>query len=330
MEGQASEVAGGVLAPVEAAVDDRRIRIDGPWVNTDSLELQTAALGVGAISPGDQVTFEFGLDTGLMAGAGLRLLSLLNQLSAAGVLVHLQFSTRERLFSYLDRNGFFGLLDPRISCDPRPPHFSSAILHRGQASSLVEIARLDPRLTGAARDDAVTPLVDKLIRFYQAGTRTKHLHAAAYGTLTELIDNVYSHAESRIAGFAVLQAYPRRRAVHIAVSDSGIGIPVSIRRSLRERVSTRQDHELIIDAFRKGLSRHGKRQGRSCGLPRCAELAAEFGSVVQVRTPSTDVTLLPHRGGPHRHHAQVRTPTVRLAGTHISLEFPLDLPGFSS
>jgi len=260
-----------------------------------------------------------------MAGAGLRLLSLLNQLVALGAgSLHLRFASQNELFGYLNRNGFFDFLDPRITSDPPRPASSSATLLRGQASSLVEIARLDPTVRGEARDDTVTPLVDALVRFYPKGARTTHLHNSAYAALTELIDNVYSHSASPIPGFALLQAYPKRQTVHIAVSDSGIGIPESLRRGLGARVVGRSDAELIVDAFRRGLSRHGSQQGHNCGLPRCAQLAAEFGSRVQVRTPTADVTLEPHEGGPGQHHAHVVELGPVLLGTHVCLEFPLD------
>jgi anti-sigma regulatory factor (Ser/Thr protein kinase) len=303
-----------------------RVPLRRRWISTARFE---AAIGDSDLSrhleAGGTVCFDFDEGSALPIGVGMRLLSFLNQLARnrAGR-VHLQFSSRENLFGYLDRNGFFDLLDRRISSDPARPAFSSAVLHRGRASSLVEIVRLDPRLSGEARTDTVTPLVDALMRLYGDGPRAKHLHNSAYATLTELIDNVYSHSETPIAGFAVLQAYRQRRAVQIAVSDSGVGIPESIRRGLGARVLRRSDEELIVDAFRKGLSRHGSRQGRSCGLPLCAQLAAEFGSTVYVRTPSADVTLEPHTGGPGQHEARITRPTAKLAGTHICLDFPLD------
>jgi hypothetical protein len=310
----------------EVAADVLRVLLRRRWISTARFEAAVGQSNLAAhLQAGGIVHFEFDEGSALPVGVGMRLLSLLNQLAQCrSGRVHLQFASRENLYGYLDRNGFFDFLDRRITSDPPRPRLSSAILYRGRAAGLVEIVRLDPRLSGDARTDTVTPLVDALMRLYGDGPRAKHLHNSAYATLTELIDNVYSHSETAIAGFAVLQAYRQRRAVQIAVSDSGVGIPESIRRGLGARVSRRSDEELIVDAFRKGLSRHGSRSGRSCGLPLCAQLAAEFGSTVYVRSPSADVTLEPHTGGLGQHEARVARPTAKLAGTHICLDFPLD------
>jgi histidine kinase/DNA gyrase B/HSP90-like ATPase len=303
-----------------------RIPMRGKWISFERFEHVIARAGIlEHLQAGGTLLFEFDASSGLPAGVGMRLLSLLNQLAAAGGKVGLAFASRENLFSYLDRNGFFDYLDDRIATDPGRPAFSGAELHRGQATSLVEIAELNPTVTGQERDDAVTPLVNALIRFYPKNERTMHLHSAAYATLCELIDNVYSHSETTVPGFAVLQRYRGSRpAVQVAVSDSGIGIPESIRRGLKEKVRTKRDDEIIIAAFVKGLSRHGSSSGRSCGLPRCAQLAAEFGSRVQVRTPSADVTLEPTPKSSHKFEASIHVPNALLRGTHVCIEFPLD------
>ncbi len=53
--------------------------------------------------------------------------------------------------------------------------------------------------------------------------------------------------------------YPNaiRPGVQIAVSDSGIGIPASLRAALPPRLRSRSDAQLIMEACQKGLSRHG-------------------------------------------------------------------------
>ena len=67
-----------------------------------------------------------------------------------------------------------------------------------------------PSVVGEARQDAVTPLVNALNRMYSRGAHATPLLNSTYATLTELIDNVYSHSETTLPGFAVLQAYPNR------------------------------------------------------------------------------------------------------------------------
>lgn len=275
---------------------------------------------------GGLTVFQFDERSGLPVGVGMRLLSMLNQLAVAGGRVHLEFATDANLYAYLNRSGFFDFLDSRITCDPERPYVSSATFFRGRAGSLVEIAALDPRAVGEARHDAVSPLIEALKGLYGSGSRARRLLNSTFMTLTELVDNVYSHSETTLSGFAVLQAYPNglRPAVQIAVSDSGIGIPESIRRGLGTQLRRESDGRLIVRAFEKGISRLGRQSGRSCGLPRCAQLAAEFGSTVHVRTPSADVTLTPSQAPGGRLQASVRRTAAELGGTHICLEFPLD------
>ena len=281
----------------------------------------------GVVASGGRFTMRFPPGAGFPVAIGMRLLSLLNQLAAlrAGV-VSLEFESTAGLYAYLDRNGFFRYLDSRIETHPSRPSISGAERWEGNSQGLVEVAELMPGLTGESRRDAVSPLVESLDRLYRADARRKHLRESVFTALTELVDNVYSHSETPLAGFAMLQAYPNkaRPSVQIAVSDSGIGIPASLRRGLSERVAGLTDAALIVKAFtRRGLSRFGSTSGRGCGLTMCAKLAAEFSSTVHVRTPSAEVRLSPrpssgglvadaHRGG------------IPLQGTHICLDFPLE------
>jgi len=304
------------------------IRMAGRWMTHSQFEALIAELDLlTQLRDDGRVLFVFDGRSGLPAGVGMRLLSLLNQLATVETgSVELEFATRDGLFGYLSRNGFFDFLDSRIVTTPGRPRYSGATLFRGRAGSLVEIAELRPGLVGTDRDDAVTPLVSALSRWYPKGRRARHLQNCTFATLTELIDNVYSHSETALPGYAILQAYPNRHrpAVQIAVSDSGIGIPESIRRGLKDRVRKQSDGALIVRAFEKGLSRLGRQAGRSCGLPRCAQLASKFGSTVWVRTPSADVALRPSSTEEGPLEATIHRPSSQLEGTHICLEFPLN------
>jgi signal transduction histidine kinase len=282
----------------------------------------------GTVTDGGRLTFRFPEGAGFPVGVGMRLLSLLNQLAALDTgVVALEFDSPAGLYGYLDRNGFFRYLDPRIETTPARPSISGAERYEGNSHGLVEVAELSPGLAGEERQDAVSPLVESLDRVYRVDARRKHLRESVFCALTELIDNVYSHSETSLPGFAMLQAYPNKLlpSVQIAVSDSGIGIPASLRRDLGERVAKQADAQLIVKAFTKrGLSRLGSTSGRGCGLTTCARLAAEFGSTVHVRTESAAVRLSPARNGETQLVADARRVGIPLQGTHICLEFPLD------
>lgn len=303
------------------------IRVDLPhgWLKPEQFEALAAADGLRErLAAGATALFCFPHPAALPAGIGLTLLSLLNQLAAIDEgRVRLEFESRD-LFAYLNRNGFLHLLDGRIETTPARPSVSSAEVHRGMSDRLVEIAALVPGTSGDVKQSLVGDLVDKLIQFYPADNRAKRLRGSVFTALGELVDNVFNHSFTRIPGYAILQAYKGTKpAVQIAVSDSGLGIPRSIRQALTERVAAKSDVELIVQAFRDGLSRHGTTSGRGCGLPRCAALATEYGSWLRVRTPEALVTLHPARKPGSPHEAHVVLPRGRLDGTHICLEFPV-------
>ena len=46
--------------------------------------------------------------------------------------------------------------------------------------------------------------------------------------LSELLNNAYDHADSPIGAFVFSQFYPATRDIKLAVSDGGIGIPISV------------------------------------------------------------------------------------------------------
>jgi anti-sigma regulatory factor (Ser/Thr protein kinase) len=274
------------------------------------------------LEKGCAVTFVFAPATKLMAHVGLWFLSFVNQLVAlSSGRVCLRFPSTDGLFGYLDRSGFLALLAEEVQTVPDRPFLSGAEIYRGRSATLVEVQELHPNTRGRTRLDIVRSLVEALVEQYATGRRTKRLEQAVFTVLAELIDNVYSHSETAVPGYAMLQAYEKADRVWIAVSDSGIGIPHSLRRALGRRVARWTDQDLIVEAFQDGLSRHGDMSGRGCGLPRCAKLAADFGSSLIVRTPAAHVRLLPYAADGHR--ALIRAASEALQGTHIGIEFPL-------
>src|SRR5690606_2672564 len=99
----------------------------------------------------------------------------------------------------------------------------------------------------------------------------------AYTVFGELIDNIYEHSATDLDGYAVLQVYPQGKCVKVAVSDSGKGILDTLRPGLatqHRRLVGASDTDLIVEAFRTGLSRHGAVRG--CGLKSCADHAIRF------------------------------------------------------
>ena len=63
----------------------------------------------------------------------------------------------------------------------------------------------------------------------------KGLGQAAFTVFGELIDNVFQHSKTRLDGFAGLQLYSKGKRAKVIVSDSGLGIPATLRPTLRDK-----------------------------------------------------------------------------------------------
>jgi hypothetical protein len=299
------------------------------WLTAEQFELLVNEHPFKAhLLSGGTVVFSFPERAGVPAGLGLWLLSFFNQLAALDQgHIHLEFAARAALFSYLDRSGFLQLLSSRISTDPERPVISRADVHRGRTQGLVEIAALRPGTTGAERQSIVRRVVDSLVDFYPSGEeKTRRLRNHVFTVLGELVDNVFSHSRTTLPGYVSLQAYEtkQRPRIQLGVSDSGIGIPASIRESVDARMIGKSDADLVVHAFKEGLSRHGASAGRGCGLPQCAALAAKYGSTLFVRTPSAQIVLRPATTQRPFHRADVQRKVGTLSGTHIYLEFRVE------
>lgn len=304
-------------------------RVDFPrrWLTPIDFEgvVSRQAFGVH-LRRGGTVVVSFPEGARVPAGLGLWLLSFLNQLADRGAgHIHLEFAEVAGLFGYMDRSGFLQLLSDNITTEPERPAISTAEAHRGEAIGLVEIAELRRGVGVRERQGVIGAVVDKLIGFYPSGReKTRRLQNHLFTVLGELVDNVFSHSRTRLPGYVSLQAYrkeERRPRIQVAVSDSGIGIPASIRETRGRVVAGLGDAQIVLEAFRQGLSRHGSAAGHGCGLTHCASLAARYGSTLYVRTPTAQVVLDPATGSRPYHNAQIIETVAELAGTHLYWDF---------
>lgn len=111
----------------------------------------------------------------------------------------------------------------------------------------------------------------------------------------------------------------------MAVSDSGKGIIETLRPSLKNefpRLQKMTDTELVVEAFKTGLSRHGRERG--CGLKRSAEQAIKYKATLDVRLPTCLVHLKPSPDGYAPSLAYCYEDVPLIWGTHISFIFSLD------
>lgn len=263
----------------------------------------------------------FAVGCKIMIDVAVRLLSLFNQLDSCTRRVSLYFTEGESgAMGYLDRMGFFDHLAPNIAVNPPRPIVSGAAIYRGHNSHLVEIARINRHV----RDrELPSKLADALMEGCNSRPDASELGGAAWTIFAELIDNVFSHSETKLDGYAALQLYSR--GLCVAVSDSGLGIMETLRPALKHEQPTLArlpDLDLLVEIFHQGISRHGADRG--CGLKGSAAKAMKYNARLDVRLPNSRVLLVPGTGGYHLDTTYCYDQLPLIWGTHICFKFSLD------
>ena len=301
-----------------------QIRFPPDWINASALEHVLRAGGEPHGAGVYEVLFVFPAGCKIMVDAAVRLLSLCNQLDFCTRRVRLDFEEGETgTMGYLDRMGFFSHLSQNVAVLPARPAISGAEIYGGTNTRLVEITRINR----ADRDEGLLSLLTEAV-MRCCGDRVddaNELAGAAWTIFAELIDNIFSHSNTPLDGYAALQFYPNGNSLQVAVSDSGLGIMNTLRPVLKRESPTLDqlsDIELLVEIFRQGLSRHGADRGD--GLKGSAAKAMKFNADLDVRLPNIRILLTPKREGyrPNTAHCYENLPLIW--GTHICFTFRLD------
>jgi len=301
---------------------DTVIDLTPGWMDASALEDVLRAGPSPHSGQAPEVLFRIAKGCNLMTDAAVRLLSLFNQLdySTRRVIVDFQ-DGKEGVLAYLNRIAFFECLSSNVTVLPYRPE-TSAKRHHGRNPGLVEIQRIDR----THRDQSLLRrLTDAIARACSQRTDVKMLQDAAWTILAELIDNVFSHSQTPLDGFAALQVYPRGNCLKVAVSDSGLGLLETLRPALRSespRLAGLSNIDLLVEVFRQGLSRHGPTRG--CGLKGCADRAIRFHAKLDVRLPQERIFLVPGQGGYAPNKAFCYSSLPLVWGTHVCFTLGLD------
>lgn len=293
------------------------------WVDPSRFETALRAGGSPHAAGVDEVLFRFPIECKMKIDAAVQLLSLANQLAYTKRKVLLNFEEGESgTMGYLNRMRFFDHLAASIDVKPSRPVRSGANIHRGGNGGLVEIARISK----AARDEKLPArLTAALMRSCGNRSGAGELEGAAWTIFAELIDNVFSHSQTPLDGYAALQLYQGGNHLTVVVSDSGLGIMETLRPSLQDEFPEflhLSDMELLVEVFQQGLSRHGADRG--CGLKGSAAKAMKFNAELDVRLPNERVLLRPAFGIYQLHQAECDDRLPLIWGTHIVFRFHLD------
>ena len=209
-----------------------------------------------------------------------------------------------------------------VEVRPERPPVSGAEIYGGGNPALVEIHEVPPGKPQAVRG-LPGLLAESLRQSLYNRPDAETIEARLMTVLTEVLDNVYQHSCTPIAGFVALQPYLNavRPRVVLAISDSGHGIPDTLREAEPHKFRTMTETDIIIKVFRDGLSRFGVETGRGCGLQRCAQIALRYRAELLVRIPTAVVRLVPGQKGYERNRAFCRDDAPLLRGTHLCFDF---------
>lgn len=298
------------------------------WVDADIFETCLKNCGCLHSSQSSAIIVVIPNDCKILLDAGARLLSLLNQLVYQGKNVTIDFSSSLKTKSYLNRAGFFDLLDDYINVLPQKSKISAAQIYKRNNNSLVEFGVIDPQ-----SQDKTIP--KQLKESFVAHSKPQY-GIDAYTVFSELFGNVTEHSETGIPGFAALQKYEYpKKHIQAVVSDSGKGISATLKPALKEHYpdlyesldlnDIQTDIKLIVKAFTEGgLSQFGSdpEVGRGLGLFKSKQSAMKYNAKLYVRQETFSLQLVFKDGEFIKYIENTNLPL--LFGTHICFDFLID------
>jgi hypothetical protein len=260
----------------------------------------------------------------VMVEAAIRLLCLANQLAAEGVSVIMEFEGKQNdAMSWLNRANFFSVLSEQVHVLPHHPDSTVVQRYQGQSKNLVEFKSIGSSYDEQYVRSIPSQLADTLEAVLEAYPDRKSLGNATFAIFAELINNVYSHSQTVLDGFAALQVYPQGNKVQIVVSDSGVGLLETLKPKL-SRVLGRNlpDEDLLRLLFHRDLAWS---ETRGIGLCGCAQKTLKYQGNVGLRLATYSITLQPSSGSYEKARVQYQPNLALIKGTHICFTFPLDI-----
>ncbi len=209
----------------------------------------------------------------------------------------------------LYRLGFFDNLSENVSIYPYVPKVKGN--PKGKNESILEITRV--------QEQSASEIISKVEKAIIKNTDyPRDQKDDICIMVAEMIQNIFYHSRAPKSGMIAIQNFEKFNYMQMAIVDSGIGIPESIRNSEEYSNKKLNDYETIIEAIKKGVSSLGKSEDRGEGLPRCIELAKRHKAKIYIRSNSGYVyaTFSKNRGALGK--------TSFLTGTQILVNFPLN------
>jgi len=290
---------------------------------------ESAVRSVASVSPSTSIVFDYAVVTFVPLDVQICSLLLYNDLIRQRCKVELRWPTASsHSLKYAERMGFFRLLDARVSVSPARPLRGTSLYdrHRGGNSLLLEMCaiEIDKRATGESTLKKLRTRLASNLRSL-ASERRESMVNALWTFSAEVIGNIFEHSETTAPGIVAAQRYDGERGprLHLVFADSGLGIASTIRAGRPVQAKGKSDVEIILAAFRDGLSRNPREVGRGCGLTRCASIAMEHQANLRVRTRTSWVKLIT-RSAKTGLVAIFEGAGAPIDGTQISFDFYVD------
>ncbi|WP_053113066.1 hypothetical protein [Marinobacter sp. CP1] len=162
-------------------------------------------------------------------------------------------------------------------------------------------------------------------------------YQSAFTIFSELIGNVQEHSETPMPGFVALQLYGgKRRHIQTVISDGGLGIASTLKRTLSQhypdlfehlqQTSVDADIFLVSQALTQGgLSQFGSspdKAARGLGLRSTQTHAAKYDAIVVVRQPTFELKIQ-YKDGELADISEKKG-LCRIDGTQVCFDFYLD------
>lgn len=299
--------------------DTITIQFDSQWINCDLFEISLLRSGAG-FDKASSFIFILPAECKFLIEATARFLALCNQLIYRNKTVSIDLTNNSQSLNYLNRAGFFDHLDENVNVLPKRPKVSTAKSHKGNNRSLVEFGAVDPK---SKNSDLVSALTDAFIELSSDKYRDP-----AGTVIAELIDNVKTHSQSHLLGFAALQDYSSFNGRHIqmVISDSGLGIAATLRPSLEEhypKLKKLSDEDLVKEVMSKGeISKFGAKSGHGLGFYSSRQKASKFNARYSVRQDMFSLEFQFQNG--KLMPVKITHDLLRIEGTHICFDFYVD------
>lgn len=103
--------------------------------------------------------------------------------------------------------------------------------------------------------------------------------------LTEVFNNIFDHADSKVHGYVLTQCFPKIEKIAISVCDFGVGIAEKINQfwsdNGRERIS---DNDALRAALFRRVTSQSTPQNRGFGLANLYDIVRNLKGIIEIRS----------------------------------------------